>query len=60
VQTPGNVTLDEPNCMLIHGQELVMALRKPDDNTFTNTVFKMGAKYQMIELVFDKYQNDSI
>ena len=29
-------------------------------NTFANTVFKMGAKYQRIDVVFDRYQDESI
>ena len=45
-----------------------MALGKPPDirtfgdyaNTFANTVFKMGAKYQRIDVVFDRYQGESI
>ena len=51
VQTPATVILDEPSCLLIDGQALVMALGKPPDirtfgnyaNIFASTVFKMGA-----------------
>ena len=49
VQSPDNVTLSEPSCLLIGGQALVMALEKPPDrtfgeyaNVFANTVLKMG------------------
>ena len=68
VQIPTNVTLSEPSCLLIDGQALVMALGKPPDirtfgdyaNTFGNTVLKMGRKFQRIDIVFDRYQSDSI
>ena len=50
VQTPATVILDEPSCLLIDGQVLVMALGKPPDiitfgdyaNIFTSTVLEMG------------------
>ena len=68
VQTPANVTLDEPSYLLIDGQALVMPLGNPPGirtfgdyaNTFANTVFKMGAKHQRIDVAFDRYQDDSI
>ena len=51
--------------MLIDGQALVMALGKPPDirtfgdytNIFASTVFKMGANYQRMDVVFDRYQD---
>ena len=54
VQTPATVILDEPSCLLVDGQALVVALGKPPDirtfgdyaNIFASTVFKMGANYQ--------------
>ena len=68
MQTPATVILDEPSCLLIDGQALVMALGKPPDiitfgdyaNIFASTVFKMGANYQRIDVVFDRYQDESI
>uniref|UniRef100_UPI00358E4F58 protocadherin-15 n=1 Tax=Myxine glutinosa TaxID=7769 RepID=UPI00358E4F58 len=68
VQTPANVTLDEPSCLVIDGQALVMALGKSTDirtfgdyaDTFANIVFRMGEKYQRIDVVFDRYQDESI
>ena len=68
VQTPTTVILDEPRCLLIDGQSLVIALVKPPDfimfgdyaNIFDSTVFKMGANYQEIDVVFDRYQDESI
>ena len=68
VQTPTTVILDEPRCLFIDGQALVIALVKPPDfrtfgdyaNSFASTVFKMGEKYQMIDVVFDMYQYESI
>ena len=68
VQTPATVILDEPSCLLIDGQAFEMALGKPPyirtfgdyANIFANTVFKMGAKYQMMYVVFDRYQYESI
>ena len=68
MQTPATVILDEPSCLLIDGQALVMALGKPPDiitfgdyaNIFASTVFNMGANYQRIDVVFDRYQDESI
>ena len=68
VQTPTTVILDEPSCLLIDGQALVMALGKPPDiitfgdyaNIFASTVYTMGANYQRIDVVFDWYQDESI
>ena len=68
VQTPATVILDEPSCLLIDGQTLVMTFGKPPDirtfgdyaNIFASTVFKMGANYQRIDIVFDRYQDESI
>ena len=55
VQAPTKVTLDEPSCLIIDDQALVVALGKPYyirmfggyANTFANTVFKIGAKYKI-------------
>ncbi|KAK1895693.1 glycoprotein [Dissostichus eleginoides] len=52
VQTPADVPLQEPSCLAIDGQALVMALGKPPDTTtfgdyankFAETVLKMGEK----------------
>ena len=70
VETSANVAVDEASsCLLIDGQALVMALGKPQGiktfgdfaNIFTETVFKMGAKYhQRIDVVFDRYLDESI
>ena len=68
MQTPATGILDEPSCLLVDGQSLVMALGKPPDirtfgdyaNIFASTVFKMGAKYQKIDVVFDMYQCELI
>ena len=68
VEVPANITVVEPSCLLIDGQALVMALGKPTDiatfgqyaDTFTNTVFRMGANYGRIDVVFDRYQQESI
>ena len=65
MQTPATVILDEPSCLLIDGQALVMAFGKPPDiitfgdytKIFASTVFKMGANYQRIAVVFDWYQD---
>ena len=58
VQTPATVILDEPICLLIDGQPLVMSLGKPPDirtfgdyaKMFASIVFKMGANYQRIDV----------
>ena len=67
VESPTTVILDEPSCVLGDGQALVMALGKPLDiitfgeyaNIFASTVFKMGANYHRIDVVFDRYQDES-
>ena len=68
VQTHATVILDEPSCLLIDGQALVMALGKPPDirtfsdypNIFASTVFQMGANCQRIDVVFGRYHDESI
>lgn len=68
VHTPADVPLQGPSCLVIDGQALVMALGKPPDTTtfgdyankFTDTVLKMGAKYQRVDVVFDRYLVESI
>ncbi len=68
VQTSATVILDEPSCLVIDDKALVMALWKPPDirmfgeyaNIFASTVFKMGAKYQRIDVDFDRYQDESV
>ena len=65
VQTSATVILDVPSCLIIDGQALVMALGKPPDirtfgdyaNIFVSTVFNMGANYQRIDVVVDRYQD---
>ena len=60
--------LQGPSCLVIDGQALVMALGKPPETTtfgdyankFTDTVLKMGAKYQRVDVVFDRYHDESI
>ncbi len=68
VQTPATVILDEPSCLLTDVQALVMALGTPPDittfgdyaNIFASTVFKIGANYQRIDVVFGRFQDESI
>ena len=68
VEVPANIKVVEPSCLLIDGQALVMALGKPTDiatfgqygDTFTKTVFRMGANYWRIDVVFDRYQQQPI
>ncbi|XP_051232747.1 uncharacterized protein LOC127350304 [Dicentrarchus labrax] len=68
IQTPADVPLQEPSCFLIDGQALVMALGKPPDittfgnyaNKFADTVLKMAEKYQRVDVVFDRYHDESI
>ena len=63
-----SIELDNPGCIIIDGQALVMALGKPSDvktfgeyaNMFVETVLKMGAQYQRIDVAFDRYQSNSI
>ena len=68
LHTPPTVELDGPSCLLIDGQALVMALGKPSNintfgeyaNMFANAVFRMGARFQRIDVTFDRYRTESI
>ena len=68
VATPDQVTLTGTTCLVIDGQALVMLLGKPSGITtfgeyadrFVNSVFSMGAKFERIDVTFDRYQQDSI
>ena len=68
VSTPDQVTLTGTTCLVIDGQALVMLLGKPSGITtfgeyadrFVNSVFSMGAKFERIDVTFDRYQQDSI
>ena len=60
VHCPASIELDNPCCLIIDGQALVMALGKPSDvkifgeyaNMFVQTVLRMGAQYQRIDVAF--------
>ncbi len=68
VPTPPNITLEGSSCLLIDGQGLVMALGKPRNigtlgeyaSMFAEAVCKMGATFQRIDVVFDRYRAESI
>lgn len=59
---------DSPSCLIIDGQALVVALGKPDHavtfgdlaDTFVKAVLKAGSKYQRIDIVFDRYRQETI
>jgi len=59
---------DTSTCLIIDGQALVGALGKPDDavtfgdlaDTYVKTVLKAGSKYQRIDIVFDRYREETI
>ena len=63
VLTPPIVTLHRPSCLIIDSQTLVMALGKHPTistfgeyaNTFAAAVYKMGATFKRIDVVFDQH-----
>lgn len=68
VPVHSNINIASPSTLIIDGQALVMSIGKsPEIKTFgnyadkfANTVFKMGEKYQRIDIVFDRYYKESI
>ena len=68
ISTPDQVTLTGNTCLVIDGQALVMLHGKPSGITtfgeyadkFVSSVFSMGAKFERIDVTFDRYQKDSI
>ena len=55
-------------CIIIDGQAVIAAIGKPKDaktfgdlaDVFVNTVMHIGKKYKRIDLVFDRYKQESI
>lgn len=56
------------SCLIIDGQALVVALGKPDKavtfgdlaDTYVRAVLKAGSNYQRIDIVFDRYRDETI
>ena len=56
------------SCLIIDGQALVVALGKPADavtfgdlaDTYVRAVLKAGSNYQRIDIVFDRYREETI
>ena len=59
---------DSSSCLIIDGQALVVALGKPDNavtfgdlaNIYVRAVLKAGSKYQRVDIVFDRYREETI
>lgn len=59
---------DSSSCLIIDGQALVVALGKPDNamnfgdlaDTYVRAVLKAGSKYQRVDVVFDRYREETI
>jgi len=59
---------DTSSCLITDGQTLIVALGKPADavtfgdlvDTYMKTVLKTGSKYQRIDIVFDKYREETV
>ena len=68
VSTPSEIEIHTPSTLIIDGQALVMALGMPKGlntfgdlaNEFSQTVLRMGAKFDRIDVTFDSYQEHSI
>ena len=68
IMCPSSITPEGSSCLIIDGQALVNAVGKPADNktfgdladTFVTAVLKMGTSYNRIDVVFDRYKEDSI
>ena len=58
----------ESSCLIIDGQALVVGIGKPVDavtfgdlgDTFVSYVLKAGSRYQRVDLVFNRYRDESI
>jgi hypothetical protein len=56
------------SCLIVDGQALAVALGRPDKaltfgdlaDIYVSTVLKLGLKYQRIDVVFDRYRDESI
>ena len=68
VSTPANIKITGTASLVIDGQALVMALGKPPGvstfgnyaDVFMKSVLDMGAEFDRIDLVFDRYDQASI
>ena len=69
VVCPDEIELnDSSSCLIIDGQALVVSLGKPNNaETFGNladayvrAVLKAGTTYQQIDVVFDRYREETI
>lgn len=63
-----SIELRETSCIIIDGQALVVTVGKPDSaatfgdlaDVYTGAVLKLGAGYQRIDVVFDRYRDETI
>jgi hypothetical protein len=69
VVRPDEIELhDTSSCLIIDGQALVVSLEKPDNavtfgdmaDTYVKAVLKVGTSYQRIDVVFDRYREETI
>jgi len=68
IECPQVISPEEPACLVIDGQALVVALGKPENavtfgdfaNRYASAVVMAGSNYQLIDVVFDRYREETI
>lgn len=68
IKIPSSIELQGTSCLIIDGQALVVALGRPTEaktfgdfaNIFTQTVLKAGSSFDRVDVVFDRYREQSI
>jgi len=68
IECPQVISPEEPACLVIDGQALVVAVGKPENavtfgdfaNRYASAVLMAGSNYQRIDVVFDRYREETI
>ena len=68
VQCPASIKVQGNSCLLIDGQAMVIAIGKPQTcktfgdfaNACVNRVISVSAAYDKVDIVFDRYRDNSI
>jgi hypothetical protein len=69
IECPATIDLEgRSSCLLIDGQARVVAIGKPPDaktfgdlaDIFTQSIFQSGTSYDRIDVIFDRYREESI
>ena len=69
IECPSSINIDNKTaCLLLDGQARVIAIGKPAGaktfgdlaDVFTNSIFQSGTLYKRIDVIFDRYRDESI